>query len=810
MVSINGGSNKINSYSSKGFSGLASGIDTESLVKQLLANTQSKIDKQTAIKQQTIWKQDIYRDLITSFQGFQTKFFDFLTPKTNLLANSFYQTKAVKSSSSAVKVNPLGDILNNKLKIDEITELASARKEVSNVSKTSGEIKLNIDLSALTNLEGDTSLTLKLDGVTRSIKLSAEATATASANTTEALIENLNNAVKQTFGDGVVFNVDGTVSINADRQLVVSGNEKVQTIMGFEDEVSNKINLNTTMGDVNLANPLAGNAFKFKINDVEFSFDKSNTISDVIRKVNSSDAKVKMSYSALTDKFSIESTVTGAGINIKMEQTEGNLLTSLFGVASGESISSSKLNAYSIQATNDLNLSELKSGGFIELEVNGVKHNISIPKKDEDDYTSEELLDILNKDLKNRFGKGNIQLELNGTKLELQAKHGFEVSVLTEGEFNLGAKLGFTDKANNLLSADPTVADLGFASGFELNGVSINGADKISDLLSKIEGATYVNGKLSISRTATEVITGDTLGKQFLNSIFGVEEAELNSADIARVLVQEGTNAKLKVNGVNIERNTNEFNLDGFQVTILEKSNAPIELSAENSTDQIVDGITQFVNDYNNLVEKITKLVSQKQVYKEYAPLTSEQKSEMSDKEVELWEEKAKEGLVNADPLLNRILGQMRTALYQKPENSDIALYDIGITTSKNYRDNGKLIINEDALRAAINKDPSSIAKLFTDSEGGIASTMNKIIDGAAKSSVASPGSLVAKAGVKNTATETQNVMNQQMRSIEEAITRLKNKYEMEKTRYWKQFSAMEKMINRTNSQASWLSGMSQ
>ena len=39
-------------------SGLASGMDTESIVKSLLMGTQTKIDKQSGLKQQLEWKQE--------------------------------------------------------------------------------------------------------------------------------------------------------------------------------------------------------------------------------------------------------------------------------------------------------------------------------------------------------------------------------------------------------------------------------------------------------------------------------------------------------------------------------------------------------------------------------------------------------------------------------------------------------------------------------------------------------------------------------------------------------------------------------
>ena len=63
--------------SNRGFSGLASGVDTESMVEQMLAGTQNKIDKQNAIKQQIEWKQEIYRDIISQINTFHDKYFSY-------------------------------------------------------------------------------------------------------------------------------------------------------------------------------------------------------------------------------------------------------------------------------------------------------------------------------------------------------------------------------------------------------------------------------------------------------------------------------------------------------------------------------------------------------------------------------------------------------------------------------------------------------------------------------------------------------------------------------------------------------------
>lgn len=60
--------------SSNGLSGLMSGMDTEAMVEKLLSGTQSKIDDQEALKQQTTWKQEIYREIISQLNSFQIPF----------------------------------------------------------------------------------------------------------------------------------------------------------------------------------------------------------------------------------------------------------------------------------------------------------------------------------------------------------------------------------------------------------------------------------------------------------------------------------------------------------------------------------------------------------------------------------------------------------------------------------------------------------------------------------------------------------------------------------------------------------------
>ena len=94
--------------SNNGFSGMISGMDTDSLVEKLLSGTQSKIDKQNALKTQTEWKIENYRDVITTINSFSSKFFNTsygASSKNNLASSAFFNTMTSKvSGGNAVKV----------------------------------------------------------------------------------------------------------------------------------------------------------------------------------------------------------------------------------------------------------------------------------------------------------------------------------------------------------------------------------------------------------------------------------------------------------------------------------------------------------------------------------------------------------------------------------------------------------------------------------------------------------------------------------------------------------------------------------
>ena len=123
---------------------LISGLDTDNIIKALVANTQSKIDRQEQMKQIAEWRQELYRGVIDDIKAFSNTYFSYINSETNLLSSTFFRTTDLISSSDAVKASGNVDNAQN-LVINSIAQLAgqaaySSSHKVSDQAITSGEL----------------------------------------------------------------------------------------------------------------------------------------------------------------------------------------------------------------------------------------------------------------------------------------------------------------------------------------------------------------------------------------------------------------------------------------------------------------------------------------------------------------------------------------------------------------------------------------------------------------------------------------------------------------------------------------------
>jgi flagellar hook-associated protein 2 len=262
----------------------------------------------------------------------------------------------------------------------------------------------------------------------------------------------------------------------------------------------------------------------------------------------------------------------------------------------------------------------------------------------------------------------------------------------------------------------------------------------------------------------------------------------------------DGQDATFNLNGLNgIKRASNTFTISG--VTYSLKSLGTATISSSTDTDGVVESIKSFIDKYNETIEAINKKTSETK-YRDFPPLTDAQRKDLSEKEAELWDEKAKSGMLRGDTILSSSLNSMRQNIYATINTGNTQydqLSEIGITTTNRYLDKGKLEVDEKKLRDALAANPDAVMKLFTgtDSADGIAKQLRKTIE-------QTVDKIELKAG-NATRTNAQFTLGRELTDVDKRISAFEQRLADVEDRYWRQFSAMEKAIQRSNQQSAYL-----
>jgi len=251
----------------------------------------------------------------------------------------------------------------------------------------------------------------------------------------------------------------------------------------------------------------------------------------------------------------------------------------------------------------------------------------------------------------------------------------------------------------------------------------------------------------------------------------------------------------------------------------------PIEVRLSPDTDGLIEKISSFVDKYNEIIEMVNGKLDEKKDY-DYKPLSEDEKEAMTEDEIELWEERAKSGLLGSSSELQNIARNMRTLIYEPIEGLDISLRDIGIKTSSNYKENGKLTIDEDQLKESINNNYSKVVDLFTKSsdisykdgakrsqrtaESGIAHRIYDVLQDnirTTRNTSGKKGVLLEKAGLEGDTTEFTNMMNNKIKQYDSRIDDLIEYLNDRENYYYQMFAQMEKAMTEMQTQSSWLQG---
>ncbi len=297
---------------------------------------------------------------------------------------------------------------------------------------------------------------------------------------------------------------------------------------------------------------------------------------------------------------------------------------------------------------------------------------------------------------------------------------------------------------DQIFGDNKTLNDL--ASAFSNSGANIQGGyDTVNEsfsLYNKTSGSANKIGLKANNDTSAELLNKLHLASYNAQDNKLGSEVKFNNGTLKEAAV--GTNAKATIDGKTYESDTNKlnvanviYNFNGVSAKNADGTYQASTISVSQDTDKIVDNVKKFVETYNTLIDSLnTKYREEKNT--DYKPLTKKQEGEMTESQIDKWNEKAKSGLLYHDNNIYSIISDMRESLYTKVDAVDTVLTDakgnkysyntmssIGITSSTNQ---GHITLDEEKLKKALTEDPDCVYQLFASDQDStyVAGSTNK------------------------------------------------------------------------------------
>ena len=783
---------------------ITSGFDTEAMVTQLLSSYQTRIDKQSQKITKLSWQQSAYQDITKKITEFKNTYFDVLKRDTYLMSPSTFNkfkadvTATSNADASGLTVSTTSNSSSGSYKI-KLNQAAKASTAQGN-SITSGNFKLDLD-KALSSASGEVktnddgsktwtmnfALDVQVGGIRKTISFSADALLGADGNVADkdaaksSIIDSLNQKLQESFGySGKTSGATGATDANGKEwflQVKLGSDGKAEFQVGGNASVSVAEN----KGNFGLAQP------KEKV---------AISTGSVVTGVNA---------------FQVE--IGGKNVSVAF-----NGVSSTYYDSKGQTGNEAILAEYK----------ELKTAAYRKSYNLADNEIVSDEQLEKFNYSNEQAAKDKNAaSIKEALkGVAGYTFNFDGTYVTAADSNGNSVDFsMTSVE---GGTLGLTKaSASNKINSGSTLSDLGFkpeADGtykLNINGteISLDKKSTISSMMSAVNksaaGVTMTYSSLTNSFTLESKEFGGTgkveVGDTSLGRSLGLVD------DNGTVGASEGQNAIFEINGQEVYLNDNTYTLDGNTFTFNDNMTIgetyTVNIAKDSTT--VKDALKKFVESYNKLIDDVYGYIGKSPAKDDdgntYEPLTNAEKDEMSEDEITKWEEKAKQGVLYNDSTVSTVMSQMRSALYTSvtlDDGSKFGIYNLGIKTSSEWSEHGKLQIDENAFDKAFENNEDAIIKLFTDSDTGMMKKLNSVIDGAVKSSGAANtrGTLVRKAGKADSSVATDSTIYKEMVKMQDRLKELQDRYDTKEEYWWKVFTNMETAMADLNSQTSYIS----
>ncbi len=363
--------------------------------------------------------------------------------------------------------------------------------------------------------------------------------------------------------------------------------------------------------------------------------------------------------------------------------------------------------------------------------------------------------------------------------------------------YNKGGK----DAVSNLIAGNGTDSDAYAAKVAALT-------TSISSEQTKLDANKLVKELAAIKDTTSSEY--QTALKNMVETVNSAHDLSSNAQYNTKAKKVDGEDAEIWLNGVQYTGSSSTFTINNLTIDALATTgNDEISITTSTDTQGIYDKVKDFLTEYNNIINEMTKLYNASSS-KGYEPLTDDEKDSMSDKEIEKWETKIKDSLLRNDSTLNGVMSAMTSAMSQAVEIdgkkyslSSFGIHTLGYLNAADNEQNAYHIDgdeddtntsgNADKLMKAISEDPDTIMQFMQK----VATNLYTAIGDKMKAT-----SLSSSFTIYN-----DKQMTTQYSDYTKLIKEWETKISDKEDYYYKKFSSMESALTKLNSTQSSLSG---
>lgn len=473
---------------------------------------------------------------------------------------------------------------------------------------------------------------------------------------------------------------------------------------------------------------------------------------------------------------------------------------------------------------NDFNID---IDNIIKITVNNEVKAVTIKGSDIKDEEGSIDKDKLKNALNNTLKEYNLEVTID------------EIDEITFKSTKLGnipdPKLTINEvsKTNNFINGEDEIKAFKTLSLTGNEKITINGV--LVDLILREKDAntnaykedikTYLNRVLKAQ--GLNIVAEDNGGQITLTSNNTGEDAQINIS-----LLTTGSETKISQGGVDAEitftnskgvyihkGTSNTVTLDGVTFKFIGdiQQNEQINVSGKVDVTETKDKLVKLINDYNTLIEKLNKLTTEKR-NRNFNPLTSDQKKEMSEDEIKLWNERVEKGQLSRDTDLTRISNGLKSAMRTLVDGSGLNLEKIGIKPVADYQGtkNGTFTIDENTLIKALEENSEEVMNLFIKSkptDGNLTDSqkysktglIQRVKDILYNETMTSTSNFLKKVGYEGTVTAYNNTLTKSIQEYERKMSDMETDFTRREQALYSRYSTLESMMNKYNSQQSYL-----